>query len=292
MKLISFIFSFFLITENSLAQSWTEINKNSIPQLNFSLVLNPINIYGEINPAEIGVTGPGIGQYGVQGGGIASAFAMLAGHAISVHGQRSAQLEKLNQESKLFGKLLTERLNGISNDKFFKEVAAGMPEASSALVSVIDTPADNYSGFYIDYRYSVTRDYHGLILDISFAQKNKDKSIYYATVYQNKTTPYVGVSGTYDSPYEIRKDMMNLMEEAIRIFLSRDELVKKKSGTSVTFRSLIGKGKRFERGTLLSQSCDKHLFISLSEVWVSAPKLEKNNQDVLCNTGLNQLELM
>ena len=291
MKLISLIFSFLLIAENSLAQSWTEINTNSMPQLNFSLVQNPIIIYGEINPAEIGVSGPGVGQYGVQGGGIASAFAMLAGHAIAVHGQRSSQLEKLNQESKLFGKLLTDRLNQMSNDKFFKEVVSGMPDARSASVTVISSATENYSGFYIDYRYSVTRDYHGLILDISFTEKNKDKSIFYSTIYQNKTSPYVGVSGIYDSPYEIGKDMMNLMEEAIRIFLSRDELIKRKSGTSVTFRSLIGKNKKFERGTLLSQNCDKHLFISLSEAWISAPKLETNNQDVLCNTGFNQLQL-
>ena len=291
MKFISLIFGSLLIAGNSLAQSWTAINKNSVPKLNFSLVSNPINIYGEINPADIGVNGPGVGQYGVQGGGIASAFAMLAVHAMAVQGQRSDQLEKLNNESKSFGNLLTDRLNGIRSDKFLNEVVALMPETKSVSVSVINSNTESYSGYFVDYRYSITRDYFGLMLDISFSEKNKDKSIFYTTVYQNKTSPFVGSTGVYDSPYDIRKDMTILMEEAIRIFLKRDELIKGKSSSSVTFRSLTGKSKRYERGTLLSQSCDKHLFISLSETWISAPKLEPNNQDVLCNTGINDLQL-
>ena len=291
MKVILFIFSCLLIAESALAQDWNFPSENFAPKLNLSIVSNPINIYGEINPADIGVNGPGVGLYGVQGGGLASELIMLAAHAAVVQGQRGNQLEKLNNDSKNFGKLLSDKLMGINSDKFLKEVVSAMPDASSVSVSTINSKTDQYVGYFIDYRYSVTRDYYGLILDVTFVEKNNGKLIHNVTIHHNKTSPYIGLNGVYDSPYDIRRDMMVLMEEAVRIFLTRDKITRRKLTSSLTFRSLVGKNKRYERGVLLSQTCDKHLFISLSETWVSAPKLEPDTQDVLCNTGVNDLQL-
>jgi len=280
-----------IISKNSSAQNWNYSSAISSPQLNLAVIKNPIIIYGEVNPAEIGVTGPGVGQYGVQGGGIASAFAMLAAHAASVQGQRSEQLEKINAESKIFGKVISDRLNGISSDNLLKDTIEAMSNSNSILISTINAPTDTYTGFFSEYRYSVTRDYYGLFLDISFTSKDKNIPIFYITIYQNKNSPYLGKSGNYDSPYDIKKDMVVLMEEAIRIFSNREELIKRKSSSSITFKSIIGKSKRYERGSLVSEICDKHLFVSISEIWISAPKLEPNNQDVLCNTGISDLQI-
>jgi hypothetical protein len=291
MKANLLVFFCLLVAQNSLAQSWNFINESFTSKVNLFVLSNPLNIYGEINPNDIGVNGPGVGLYGVQGGGLASAFVMLAAHAASVQGQRSNQLEKLNNDSLVFGKLLSDKLNGVKSDKFLNEVIASMPDVNFVTLSMINSKEEMPSGYFIDYRYSVTRDYYGLILDISFSDKNSGKFIHNSTIHQNKNSPYIGSNGVYDSPYDIRKDMAVLMEEAVRIFLNRDNLVKRKSASGVTFKSLSGKNKKYERGMLISETCDKHLFISLANTWISAPKLESNFKDVLCDTGLNDLKL-
>jgi hypothetical protein len=291
MKANLLVFFCLLIAQNSLAQSWNFINESFTSKVNLFVLSNPLNIYGEINPNDIGVNGPGVGLYGVQGGGPASALIMLAAHAASVQGQRSKQLEKLNDDSLIFGKLISEKLNGVNSDKFLNEVISAMPDVNFVNLSMINSREEMSAGYFIDYRYSVTRDYYGLILDISFSDKNGGKFIHNSTIYQNKNSPYIGSNGLYDSPYDIRKDMTGLMEEAIRIFFNKENIIKRKSASGITFKSLSGKNKKYERGVLLSETCDKHLFLSLSNTWISAPKLEPNINDVTCDIGLNNLKL-
>jgi len=283
--LVSLFYAF-----NGAAQSWNLVRKDANISFDAIVVNKPLIIYGEINPADLGVNGPNIGQYGVQGGGIASAFVMLAAHAAAVQGQKSAQVEKLDLESKSFGKVLTDNLNISNSAQFIEEVSLGMPDVRSIRVSSALSNLDSYNGSIIDYRYSVSKDYQSLILDISFKTLAKGSAPFIIQINNNKSASYLNKDGSYNSAFDLKKDVTVLLEEAIRIFIQKDKLILKKANANITFKSLVGKFKRFERGSLISQTCDKHLFLNLSDIWISAPKLDPDNNDVLCSTGINEIQ--
>jgi hypothetical protein len=44
-------------------------------------------------------------------------------------------------------------------------------------------------------------------------------------------------------------------------------------------------------GTSGAETCDRHLFVNLADVWVAAPKIEPDQTSVLCNTGFSTLQI-
>jgi hypothetical protein len=258
-----------------MAQSWSQPEKGQMQKLDLAVMTSPVHLYGEIDHSEIGIKGPGIGPYGTPDGGMAGVLAMMLTHGVLLRAQQNAQIEQINAESLQFGAALTSRLNGISSVQLIQEALSGSFQAHPITVIGLESNSNSFSGYYINYRFSVTRDYHGLILNISFSKKSSEKAIADFVVYYNNQSPYIDNNEKYD----IKNDMLSLVREAIGLFYNKDNLVKNMPSSSVTFRSLVGKRKMFERGYLISQTCERHLFINLSETWVAAPKLEHSNLD-------------
>lgn len=278
MRLI-FILIVLSLTGNVNSQEWNRPLQLNSSIISFSVISRPLEIFGEINPDEIGVTGVGVGQYGVQGGGYSSALAMLAAHAMAVQGQRNEQLEKLNSDAKLFGSFITNQLDGIYTDKFLFHVLSEMPEGEFINLNSVNSFPNANIYAEIDYKYSLSRDNSGLRLEINFSILNKN--ILRFILYSNNNDAYSEVN--YQSKKsDVKKDINLLMQEAVRLFYFRfnGDLIKKDS--SRTFRYLVGKGRRYERGFLIGESCYKFLFENLSETWISAPKSELTTSDENC----------
>ena len=86
--------------------------------------------------------------------------------------------------------------------------------------------------------------------------------------------------------------MTFLMQEAIRIYVKRKERkLINSTDKNITFKSMIGDDRRYERGILIAETCDRHLFVNLADVWIAAPKIEPDQTSVLCNTGFSTLQI-
>lgn len=277
----SIILIFLILINKAHAQDWNKSeNLNLVVQ--FTTTQIPLEIIGEINPNDIGIVGGFAPLYGVQGGGIASALGMLAGHAASVQAQRSEQLVKINKEAKEFASFLTEQLDGISTNVFVENVLAGMPEGRYFLISSTPIQAEQNSNIFIDYQYSVTRDFSGMILEIFFKNIKNHKENIRLVLYSHGNQS--GTKLNYkEEPSKIKKDMILVMEEAFRLFHVRANGLLNKSLSSKTFRSFVGTSKRYERGFSVSEICNKHLYENLSGVWVSAPKIDINDYYSKCH---------
>lgn len=279
MKILVLVFLF--ITTQVHSQDWNKF-ENINTKVNFSLPQRPLEIIGEINPNDIGIAGGYGVLYGVPGGGIASALAMLAGHAALVQGQRNEQLDKINNEAKEFATFLNEQLNGISTNVFVGNVLSGMQEGRYFILSPTSLPADQNSSVSVDYQYSITRDFSGLILEIIFKNIINHKENMRFVLYSHGSKSNTKTSYKED-PSKIKKDMILVMEEAFRLFHTRTNSLLIKSLSSKTFRSFVGANKRYERGFAVSEICNRHLYENLSGVWISAPKFDVDDYYSRCN---------
>jgi hypothetical protein len=243
----------------------------------------PVEIIGEIRGEEIGVAARGGQQYGVQGGGLASAFVMLAIHAAAVQGQRSEQEEKVWQEAKLFGRPLTAALQKkTSMDVFILSTQSASDFAGEKLTirPLEDKASENVLKASIDLWSS--RDYKGLIVDLTFLDNSSQQPALKIQVSANKDFPLINDEGRVVNNIDMDQEIALLVQEALRIYFRRDKWVGSRGTKQVTFRSLVGDEKRFERGYLLSSTCDRHLFEDLTGRWISRNRMQRDTEDVRC----------
>jgi hypothetical protein len=245
----------------------------------------PVEIIGEIRGEEIGVAASGGQQYGVQGGGLASAFAMLAIHAVAVQAQRSEQEEKVWKEAKLFGQPLTAALKKKTSMALFNlSTQSAADFAGGKLTLRLSEGKDSGNGLKASIDLWSSRDYKGLIVDLTVLENSNRKPALKVQVSANKDFPLIDDEGRVVNNIDIDQEIALLVQEALRIYFRRDKWVGSRSTQQVTFKSLVGDEKRFERGYLLSSTCDRQLFEDLTGRWVSRNRMQRDIEDVRCRT--------
>lgn len=297
MKMHNILLCFFFLPIVALAQSgyeknlWYSPTSNPIAMQSIQLAASDLEILGEIEPAELGMQAKGM-QYGVQGGGVGAAIAMLIAHGLVATAQQSEQVRKRIEEAREFGSSLTSELKSRNKADLVNYTLGKMPESAKAKPVLISMGKEEKLGaqWRLDLNYEITRNYRSLILNAVFARKiAADPEVFKIQVSDVKDLPYVDEARKMYANYDIFEDASLLLGEAFRIFNNR-ELLKKNMGSSQqTFRSNIGGKRRFERGMLIAEVCDRHLFENLSEVWNAASKAEKDLSDAMCSTSGTRL---
>jgi len=261
------------------------IDKKSKP---LSIYVNEkrLEVIGEIRGEQIGVESRGGQQYGIQGGGLASALIMLAAHAAVVQGQRSEQEEKVWQEGRLFGKALTEKLKSKTTGQIF---FVATNESSEFEGSVHPSPAEGNqrltNSAEVELDIWSSRDYRALMVNLSFKEHPSSKDFFRVTVSTNREFPFVDDEGRVLSSFDVDQELTLLIQEALRIYARRSQWSELKSKQESTIRSKVGDEKRFERGFLIAKTCDRHLFEDLSGVWVARNRIDKDTDSPLCKAS-------
>lgn len=264
---------------------WNVALDSSVKPITLHISDLPAQIIGEIRAEEIGVAARGGQQYGVQGGGLASAFVMLAIHAAVVQGQRSEQEEKVWQEAKLFGQPLTAVLKLKTSRDIFDSTIRSVPDfgEEKLRLRISDEKASDNT-LTASVALWASRDYKGLIVDLTLLDKLNQKPALNIQVSANKDFPFVNDEGRVVNNIDIDQEVVLLVQEALRIYFRRDKWVASRSTQQATFRSLVGDEKRFERGYLLSRTCDRQLFEDLTGRWISRNRMQRDNEDPRCRS--------
>jgi len=270
----------------SMAENWNSIFEGSLNTLIFQVSKDALEINGEISTANIGVSEKST-NYANTG-----LFGLLV-HASVLSVQRNMQSEKIISESKEFGKLLTESFPRINRDDFLNSTINKMPEFTKTGISINPSDKEKNNRFnVVEFKYSVMKDYKGILLDISIGSVEDKNSQFKFNIYRNSVSPYIGKDGKVELSNNIFEDMTFLMQEALRIYVKRKERkLINSTDKNITFKSMIGDDRRYERGVLIAETCDRHLFVNLADVWVAAPKIEPDQTSVLCNTGFSTLQI-
>lgn len=284
---------FFLLPVVALAQSgyeknpWYSPTSNPIAMQSIQLAASDLEVLGEIEPAELGMEAKGM-QYGIQGGGLGAAIAMLIGHGLIATVQQSEQVRKHIEEAREFGSPLTSELKSQNKTDLVNYTLSKMPESAKAKPVLTNMAKEEKldAEWRLDFNYEITRNYRSLILNAVFARKiAADPEVFKIQVSDVKELPYVDQARRMYAHYEIYEDASLLLAEAFRIFNNRESLKKNMASSQKTFRSNIGGKRRFERGMLISEVCDRHLFENLSGVWNAAIKAEKDHSDAMCSSS-------
>lgn len=246
------------------------------------IVRQPVEILGEIRGEEIGIESRSGPVYGVPGGGIASVFGMLAGHAIQVQTRQSAQLEKLIGDAKEFGKPFTYSYKGISLSNLIESAYSEMADDLRMKVEFIQIERKeiNSAEIVLDVNINISKDYRTLIVESRYMSSGVEK----IKIRNSHTSNEAYYDKDDDSirQSEFTTIIHNLLRESLRIFLKRDELKHKQSIDQLTIKSNIGGKNRFERGFPIESVCGRNLYINLVGEWVVSTAPENNNERSTC----------
>lgn len=252
--------------------------KKSNEKIALILENSGIEVLGIVNQDNLGVGASANIQYGVPGGGPMSALIMLAGHAAAVSSQRLKQLDKLKEESLIFGKPFNDLLKdttykslvikSIENEKYY--LSSNFKIENKSEPSLIAANQLN-----VKFKISVALNYSGFILDIIFEPHNSPDLKKLNLLIKKSTDKVYFSSDTIPvSDVSFADDIVESLQEAFFIYSAARDLNDSELVPVKTIRSNFAQRRFFERGNIIKETCTKKLYKNLSGVWVLVDKIE------------------
>jgi hypothetical protein len=239
-----------------------------------------VEILGDLRTDEISANATGPGLYGTPGGGWASVFGMMLAHGLLLSSQQQAELDNLTNRMKEIGRPLTEQLNGITKKELFVKALLQLSEYERSVIIADDIGASvvspkNSEASNVNFTISVSKEYRSLVLTMLVsAPTRSDANAFRVDIINQKSASYINDQAAASLSFSVEDDVVAMMAEGLRVFLRRDTLFAKGKSPQRTLRSAYDGKRRFDRGYLVEETCDRHLFIDLSGRWVAARKAE------------------